>query len=138
MYNQRPESSASFQPIQPISTQALIRLMEEILHHLECLKPCDKLPTSTGEFTGFLPSTVSFRVLISLVFGFAECFRQNNCVDSRPVDWPLLRGWYIHNFQDMTMQEAEVAKDHLASKWKSPQPFWKCNIGGNASFQTSK
>ena len=36
--------------------------MEGILHHLECIKPCngwDKLPTATGEFTGFSePSTV--------------------------------------------------------------------------------
>ena len=37
----------------------VILLMEEILHHLGCIKPCkywDKLPTSTG--AGFLPSTV--------------------------------------------------------------------------------
>ena len=35
----------------------MILLMEGILHHLECIKPCngwDKLPTATGEFTGFL------------------------------------------------------------------------------------
>ena len=33
----------------------------EILRHLGCTKPCkqwDQLPTSTGEFTGFLPSIV--------------------------------------------------------------------------------
>ena len=35
----------------------LILLMEEILHQLTCMKPWDKLPTSTG--AGFLPSTVS-------------------------------------------------------------------------------
>ena len=37
-----------------------ILLMEEILHHLGCTKPCkqwDKLPTSTG--AEFLPSTVA-------------------------------------------------------------------------------
>jgi len=36
--------------------------MEEILHHLGCVKPCkhwDKLPTSTG--AGFLPSTVCLK-----------------------------------------------------------------------------
>jgi len=39
----------------------MILLMEGILHHLGCKKPCkywDKVPTSTG--AGFRPSTVSF------------------------------------------------------------------------------
>ena len=38
----------------------VLLLMEEILHHLGCIKPCtwwDKLPTSTGS-QDFLPSTV--------------------------------------------------------------------------------
>ena len=40
---------------------SMILLMEGILHHLGCKKPCkywDKVPTSTG--AGFRPSTVSF------------------------------------------------------------------------------
>ena len=39
-------------------------LMAEILQHLGCIKSCkqwDKLPTSTGEFTGFQPSTVLYQ-----------------------------------------------------------------------------
>ena len=53
----------------------LILLMEEILHHLGCIKPCknwDKLPTSTG-CAGFLPSTVSL-AYISFKISYARCF----------------------------------------------------------------
>ena len=45
----------------------LILLMEEILHHQGCIKPCklwDKLPTSTG--VGFQPSTSHVSLILQI------------------------------------------------------------------------
>ena len=57
-YSTLEETDMSILPLQ-IKLETNILLMEKILHHLGCMKPCkswDKLPTSTG--AGFLPSTV--------------------------------------------------------------------------------
>jgi len=49
-------------PMAAEASKTLVPLMEEIQNnHLGCIKPCkswDKLPTPTGEFARFLPSTV--------------------------------------------------------------------------------
>ena len=64
-YNMIPASNVDFfVGVQPLSwfcilaSQVLVLLMDEILHHLGCIKPCKSWENYLSTGAGFLPSTV--------------------------------------------------------------------------------
>ena len=74
-------------------------LMEEIVHHLGCIKPCkswETLPTSTGFLAGFQPSRVSSCMMpcassASMLPPDSVMFAAFGCAQSWPIKRPSFR-----------------------------------------------